>query len=66
MLAAEPPAELTGKTAARKRARRWVRLAVGCLAATVGIMGLLRIPQEFEPILVPFELRILDWHALIR
>ncbi len=66
MPAAEPPAELSGKTATRRRARRWVRLAVGCLAAMVGIMGLLRFPQAFEPILVPFELRILDWHALIR
>lgn len=62
----EPPAELTGKTAARRRTGRWIRLTLGCLAAAVGIMGLLRIPRAFEPVLVPFELRILDWHTLVR
>lgn len=62
----ERPSEPTGKTETRRRLGRVVRLLVACLAATLGIMGLLRVPRAFEPILEPFELRILDWHTLLR
>ena len=66
MSAPERPGELTGKTAGRRRRGRLVRVAVGCLGATIGLLGVFRVPQFVVPIADPIELRILDWHALVR
>ena len=53
-------------TPGRQRLARYVRIGVACLAAVVGLLGVLRLPAFIEPIIEPFELRILDWHTVVR
>ncbi len=53
-------------TPGRQRLAFYVRVGVGWLAATVGLLGVLRLPAFIEPLIEPFELRILDWHTSVR
>jgi adenylate cyclase len=58
--ASQPPAP------GHPRRGQIVRATVACLAALVGLLGVLRQPPVIGTLLEPLELAIMDWHAKVR